>query len=78
MFDRFTIAEDWWEPSQIADQPQWQAVRDVFEQELLNPQVFRFGIPNSRGDLTGAIDVYVFGTTSDGFLVGLRTVAVET
>ena len=78
VFDRTTVVQEGWDPSQLEALPQWQAVRDVFEIGLRDPQVFRLGVPNSFGDLTGAIDVFVLGTTSDGVLVGIRTVSVET
>ena len=78
MFDRFTVPKDWWEPEQLEAMAQWQSVRDVFEQDLAEPQVFRLGMPSSGGELMGDIDVFVFGRTEDGRLVGVRTVAVET
>ena len=54
-----------------------RTVRDVFEQELEQVQVFRIGRPSSWG-LVGAIDVFVYGRTADGALVGVHTVSVET
>lgn len=78
VFDRTTVPEDWWEPSQLEAMPQWQAVRDVFDSGLRDPQVFRIGEQNAFGILSGAIHVFVLGTTSDGVLVGIRTVSVET
>ncbi len=78
-FDRYTVAEEWWEESQVADAARWQALRDVFEVELEGATVFRFGrVDRSGGALTGAIDVFIVGVTADGDLVGLRTIAVET
>jgi DNA uptake protein ComE-like DNA-binding protein len=79
VFDRMTVEQDWWEDEQRQDAARWQAVRDVFEQDLADVQVFRVGRTNSRGTiLVGAIDIYVWGTSSDGQLVGLHTVSVET
>jgi hypothetical protein len=78
MFDRYTVQQDWWEDAQIEAMPRWQALRDLFESELGQPQVFRFGIPDSQGTLSGDIDIFVLGQTSDGALVGLKTVSIET
>jgi DNA uptake protein ComE-like DNA-binding protein len=77
-FDRNTVAKDWWDQSYYDAQPEWQAVRDIFEEDLLEPQVFRFGRRNGEGDLVGAIKVFVFGRSADGQLVGFWTVSVET
>lgn len=76
-FDRYTVPQDWWEDSQKADQPKWQALRKVLESELVDVQVFRFG-ERSGTWLMGAIDVYILGRTVDGELVGLSTISVET
>jgi DNA uptake protein ComE-like DNA-binding protein len=78
MFDRYTVPADWWEDSNRADQPRWQAVRDVFEDQLESVTVWRFGRRDSLGNLVGDIDVFVVGVTADGDLVGIRTVSVET
>ncbi len=76
-FDRYTVPQDWWEPEQREAAAKWQALRDVFETQLTEPRVYRFGVQRG-GDLSGAIDVFVVGKTSDGVWVGVRTVSVET
>lgn len=77
-FDRYTIPKDWWEDHQHAELPKWQELRDIFERDLTGAQVLRIGTENGSGDLSGEIEVFIFGTTSDGHLVGVRTVVVET
>ncbi len=76
-FDRYTVEQDWWEDSQREDAPKWQALRTVFETQLASPQVFRVGV-RSGDHLMGAIEVFVFGVTADGAMVGIRTVSDET
>lgn len=76
-FDRYTVEQDWWEQDQRDAAPRWQALRDVFETQLAEPHVFRFGEQRGRW-LSGAIDVFVVGKTADGVWVGVRTVSVET
>ncbi len=78
VFDSRTVAQDWWDDTQRADQPRWQAVRDVFEQHLSNVTVWRFGRRDSSGQLVGDIDVLVVGVSADGDLVGFWTVSIET
>lgn len=77
VFDRYTVPEGWWDESYYAAQPQWQTVRDVFEDQLDAVTVWRFGRRNSS-DLVGDIDVFVVGVSADGDLVGISTVSVET
>lgn len=76
-FDRYTVEQDWWDPQQRADAEAWRGLRDVFERQVLSPQVFRFG--RQVGNiLSGDIDVFVIGRTRDGAIVGVRTVSIET
>lgn len=76
-FARYTEPRDWWEPAQHEDATRWQALREVFDTQLTEARVFRFGV--RRGDeLSGAIDVFVVGRTADGWFAGVRTVSVET
>ena len=76
-FDRYTVEQAWWDDERRAQQPRWQALRDVFERQLGDAQVVRFGV-RSGGVLSGAIDVFVVGRTADGAWAGVRTVSVET
>ena len=78
MFDRYTVAQDWWDDSYLAEQPKWQAVRDVFEDDLTNVTVWRLGRKDSSGQLTGDIDVWAIGVSADGDLVGVWTISIET
>jgi Nuclease A inhibitor-like protein len=76
-FDRYTIPQDYWEDSHHKQQARWEAVRTAIETALSNVQVLRIGQSSNWG-LFGSIDVFVFGLASDGTVVGLHTVAVET
>lgn len=76
-FDRYTVAEDWWEDEQRAQAPRFQALEDVLRGELIDVQVFRLG-ERSGGWLEGEVDVYIIGRSVDGELVGVATVSVET
>jgi hypothetical protein len=77
-FDRYTVPQDWWEDTDRANAAQWQSVRAVFDDELTDVIVIRFGRRDSLGNLVGSIDVFVVGATADGDLVGVRTISVET
>ncbi|MES2642299.1 MAG: nuclease A inhibitor family protein [Myxococcota bacterium] len=78
VFDRYTVPEDWWDEYNVEQAPQWQGLRAIFDEELSDVTVIRFGRAHSSGGLVGAIDVFVVGATADGDLVGVWTVAVET
>jgi hypothetical protein len=78
LFDRYTVPQDWWDDTNRADAPKWQAVRDVFETQLESVTVWRFGRRDSLGTLVGDIDIFVVGVTADGGLVGISTVSIET
>jgi hypothetical protein len=77
-FDPITVPQAWWDPDYYLQAAAWQPLRDVFDQELLSTTVIRFGESWSPPDLNGAIDVFVIGITSEGDIVGFRTIAVET
>lgn len=78
VFDRYTVPQEWWEEYDHDQAAQWQSVRAIFDEELTDVTVIRFGRTDSFGNLVGAIDVFIVGATADGDLVGLRTIAVET
>jgi hypothetical protein len=70
-FDRYTVPQSWWEPSQHEAAPRFQAVRGILAGDLVDAKVFRLGS-------SGSIDIYIVGRSSDGHLVGLWTISVET
>ncbi len=78
MFDRYTVPQDWWEDTNRADAPKWQALRAVFDDQLESVTVWRFGRADRYSGLSGDIDVFVVGVTADGDLVGFSTVSIET
>ncbi|MEZ4323417.1 MAG: nuclease A inhibitor family protein [Myxococcota bacterium] len=79
VFARYTEPQPWWEPFQLDEQPAWSAIRAVFEDDLADGRVFRFGEPTWDGtSVGGLIQVFVIGTSAEGDLVGVRTIAVET
>lgn len=77
-FDRLTVEQEWWEPSQQADAIGWRAARAVFEDELQGSTVFRFGERSQGDDVDGAVEVFVVGAAEDGALVGFNVLSVET
>ncbi|HMV66533.1 MAG TPA: nuclease A inhibitor family protein [Myxococcota bacterium] len=77
-FDPITVPEDWWDAWYYQQAADWQPLRDIFEQDLMSTTVIRLGESWSPPTLNGAIDVFVLGVTSDGDIVGFRTIAVET
>jgi hypothetical protein len=77
LMDPLTVMQDWWGDYEMMQAEKYQAIRDIFEDQLGNVQVFRLG-EEFGNDLMGAIDVFVIGETADGDLVGMFTIAVET
>lgn len=77
LMDPLTVPKDWWDPEYFEQAEKYQPIRDIFEMQLTNVQVFRLG-ELTGNDLTGAIDVYVLGETADGDVVGMWSVSVET
>lgn len=76
-FDRYTVAQGWWEDDQRVQAPAFSALRQLLERELTDVKVFRLG-RRSGNYLMGAIDVFILGRTSDGEVVGISTISVET
>jgi len=70
-FDRYTVPQDYWEPSQHELAPRFEALKDILASDLVDARVYRLGV-------SGAIDVYIVGRSSDGHLVGIRTISIET
>lgn len=82
-FDRYTVAQPYWEPSQVEAAPRWLALKSALTTQLSDVKVFRAGAryrsesyvsPN----LSGSIDVFIVGRSKDGHWVGLWTISVET
>jgi hypothetical protein len=79
LFDRLTEPQAWWSDWELGQQPGWITVRDVFEHHLGAVQVVRLGERDlGYGHVGGAVDVYVIGASSDGDLVMVHVVSVET
>jgi hypothetical protein len=82
-FDHYTVPKDWWEPEHHEQAARYQVIYDLIREHVTDPQVFRIG-HRYRSDsyvspnLSGAIDVYIVGRSSDGHLVGLWTISIET
>lgn len=81
--DRFTTSFDPNDPASVAAAPQWQKLANDLKAEIVDVQVFRLGHRYRDGSyvsnyLDGSIDVYIVGRSSDGALVGVHTVSVET
>ena len=78
-FGRYTIAQDWWEPSQQAELPRWKHVLALLNQNISDVQVFRIGQANDSV-LYGSIDVFILGQCQCDPLtwVGIHTISVET
>ncbi|MEZ4453748.1 MAG: nuclease A inhibitor family protein [Nannocystaceae bacterium] len=77
LFDPLTVPKDWWSDYEFMQAESYTAIRAVLEDNLSDLQVFRLG-EEDGGILSGAIDVYVLGSTGDGDLVGMWTVSIET
>ena len=77
LMDPLTVMQDWWGDYEIMQAEDYKVIRAIFEDDLVNAQVFRLG-EQSGNDLVGQIDVFVIGETVDGDIVGMFAVAVET
>ena len=76
-FARLTTPEPWWDDFQRDQQPHWQAIYDALAP--LAPQgVFRVGTGTAGAAVDGHVHVWVLGGTSDGDLVGVHVVSIET
>lgn len=69
-FKQATTVEDWQNPEEQETAKKFQALVLILKNNLSNLQVYRLG--------TIEINVYIFGQTSTGDLVGLSTLVVET
>lgn len=75
-FDKLTVPQDWWDPDYYEQAEKYKPIRQVFEDNLTDLQVFRLG--EQSGDvLSGQIDVVVLGRAGED-IVGMLTIAVET
>ncbi|MBL7975767.1 MAG: hypothetical protein JNJ85_12695, partial [Candidatus Kapabacteria bacterium] len=69
-FEGVTEIYEWHTPEEIDETKQYQELRDVFFANVTKPRQLWFG--------ERKVDVLVFGRTSDGDVVGLKTYIVET
>ncbi len=69
-FKQATTVEDWQSSEEQETAKKYQALVLILKNNLSNLQVYRLG--------TIEINVYIFGQTSTGDLVGLSTLVVET
>jgi Nuclease A inhibitor-like protein len=78
-FRRYTIAQDWWEPSQHAELPRWKHLQSLLNQSIFDVNVFRVGQAGDCG-LYGSIDIFVVGRCQcdPSTWVGVHTISVET
>lgn len=82
-FDRYTQPQGWWEQGQLDAVPAWLALEAILRDRVTDAQLFRVGFRyRSEGyvapTLSGSIDLFVVGRSSDGAIVGFSTVGVET
>ncbi len=77
LMDPLTVMQNWWGPEEVERAEQYQPIRDIFEDQLVNVKVFRFG-QKFGNVLMGQVDVFVIGETADGDVVGMFTISVET
>jgi len=79
VLDRYTVPQFWWDPTNVADAVQWSQLRAIFDTQLTDVTVIRFGEVLGGGpNMLGAIDVFILGVTADGDIVGVKTISVET
>lgn len=69
-FEGLTDVYEWHTPEEIEETMQFQKLRDVFFANVTKPVQIWFG--------ENKVDVVVYGRTSEGDYVGLRTFIVET
>ena len=78
-FRRYTIAQDWWEPSQHAELSRWKHLQSLINKSIFDVVVFRVG-QMGDGGLYGTIDIFVVGRCQcdPQSWVGVHTISVET
>jgi len=69
-FEGVTDIYEWHTPEEIEETKQFQSLRDTFLENVTKPRQLWFG--------ERKVDVVVFGRTTDGDVVGLKTYIVET
>lgn len=77
LFKPYVVAQDWWGDAEKARAPQFLALKKLIAAQLRYVHVYRVG-PKTPWGLSPDIDVFIVGTTAQGDLVVLWTVAIET
>lgn len=70
LFNRLCSRQDWHSPEQAARAERFLKIRQLLEDNLEDIKVMRFGRIR--------IHIFVFGTSVDGAVAGVKTFAVET
>ena len=69
-FDRLTAIKDWFGARERARAEKFLSLQKLLKENLREPKVFRIGKIQ--------IDIYAVGIDKDGYLMGVKTKAVET
>ncbi len=69
--------QDWWGDFEKARAPQFQKLKKILTSQLSYLHVYRVG-PKTPWGLSPDIDVFIVGTTVEGDLIVVATVAIET
>ena len=77
LFKNYVVPQDWWGDDEKARAPKFQQLKKLLTSQLRYVHVYRVG-PKTPWGLSPDIDVFIVGTTAQGDLVVLWTVAIET
>lgn len=77
LFKSYVHAQDWWGDFEKARAPGFKTLKSIVDTQLRHVHVYRVG-PKTPWGLSPDIDVFIAGTTADGDVIVLWTVAIET
>ena len=69
--------EDWWEQSQHDEADRYELLFDYYVENQEDAVTFRIG-EDEGGYVGGVVHIYILGTTTDGDIVGIHTISIET
>ncbi|MBM4397931.1 MAG: hypothetical protein FJ087_19875 [Deltaproteobacteria bacterium] len=77
LWDLFT-PEEWWTAYEYGLAPRYEALYEILTDQTQGAKGFRIGSYDEWMGMSPDIDVFLFGGSAEGDLVGVWTVSIET
>lgn len=78
-FDHLVNPQDWWEQYNYDQAEQYLEMQQILTEDVDGAQYFRLGERiDAYGYVSGSVDVYLVGASSNGDLIGVWTISIET